>query len=350
MEKRVQSIVFRRMTYADFRHINKVGGEEEGGGGQSYIDFPIANITLDNWYDFLGNHTSTGAGNRPKWDFKINSLGLDTNEDIRIYQRRAASVSISSQKLPEHSAGGRRIASWHPNNSFPIDYNPASDNLVIYIIKSTDEDYWAGWFLKNDVPNNWNINDELRRLFEEESGKIDVQTKILFDTENKDWPFYFDPQTVIHQIKSDEDIEEDLLNQDTSAKLAKLDEDGVDPEVKERLLKIRKRNNKVVKELKKLYDGKCQITGEKLTFKKKNGEFYSEVHHLIPLGESGSDSYANAIVISPLIHRMLHYADVSEIDLNQIEDNKLKITINEKEYEITWLPEHLETVRKSLED
>jgi len=27
------------MTYADFRHINKVGGEEEGGGGQSYIDF-----------------------------------------------------------------------------------------------------------------------------------------------------------------------------------------------------------------------------------------------------------------------------------------------------------------------
>ena len=32
MEKRVDSVVFRRMTYADFRHINKVGGEEEGGG------------------------------------------------------------------------------------------------------------------------------------------------------------------------------------------------------------------------------------------------------------------------------------------------------------------------------
>ena len=65
-----------------------------------------------------------------------------------------------------------------------------------------------------------------------------------------------------------------------------------------------------------MYGGKCQITGETMTFKKKNGELYSEVHHLIPLGESGSDSYANAIVISPLIHRMLHYADVSEIDLN----------------------------------
>jgi len=28
MEKRVDSLVFRRLTYADFRHINKVGGEE----------------------------------------------------------------------------------------------------------------------------------------------------------------------------------------------------------------------------------------------------------------------------------------------------------------------------------
>lgn len=350
MEKRVESIVFRRMTYADYRHINKVGGEEQGGGGQSYIDFPIANIGLPEWYSFLGHHTSTGAGNRPKWDFKINSLGLTVNEDIRIYQRRPASVSIASQKLPEHSREGKRIASWHPNNSFPPDYNPASDNLVIYIIKATDGEYWAGWFLKNDIPKNWNINDELKVLFEEESGKINFQTKVLFDTENKDWPFYFDAQTIVNQIKTDEDVEEDLLNQDTSPKLAELDDEGVDQEVKERIFKIRKRNNKIVKELKKLYGGKCQITGETMTFKKKNGELYSEVHHLIPLGESGSDSYANAIVISPLIHRMLHYADVSEIDLNNIVDNKLKITINGDEYEITWLPQHLETVQKSLED
>ena len=36
---------------------------------------------------------------------------------------------------------------------------------------------------------DWNINDELKALFEQESGKIDAQSKILFDTENKDWPF-----------------------------------------------------------------------------------------------------------------------------------------------------------------
>lgn len=350
MEKRVDRIVFRRLTYADFRHINKVGGEEAGGGGQSYIDFPIADIDLNSWYTFLGNHTSTGAGNRPKWDFTINSLGLNTIENIKIYQRRLASISIASQKLPEHSRGGKRIAAWHPNNSFPIDYNPDVDNLVVYIIKSTDNEFWAGWILKQSAPKNWLINDELGILFEEEAAGIIIPTsKILFDTEIREWPFYFDAQTIKNQIKSDEDIVMDLLNQDISPKLSEINANE-DVEIKERLFKIRKRNNKIVTELKRLYQGRCQITGEELTFKKKDGTLYSEVHHLIPLGESGSDSYANAIVISPLIHRMLHYAVVSEIDLSKIENNKLLIKINDQDYEIVWHPDHIRTMEESLAD
>ena len=349
MEKRVDSIVFRRMTYADFYNINKQGGEEAGGGGQSYIDIPINKVSLQDWTSFIGQNTGNVAQG-PFWKFDVNSLGLNVSIELKIYQRAKTRCAIASQKLPEHSQSGMRVPSWHPKNSFPKDYEPNVDNLVIYIIKTTDGDYWTGWFLKNEVPANWNINDELKELFlEEAAGLIKANTKILFDTENKDWPFYFNAQTIINQIKTDNDVEEDLLNQDTSPKLADLDA-NVAPEVKERILKIRKRNNKIVKELKKLYGGKCQITGEIMTFKKKNGELYSEVHHLIPLGESGSDSYANAIVLSPLIHRMLHYADVSEIDLKQIADNKLKITINGVDYEITWLSQHLETVQKSLED
>jgi 5-methylcytosine-specific restriction protein A len=52
MEKIVDSIVFRRITPADFFNINKVGGEEQGGGGQSYIDFPVANISILDWRGF----------------------------------------------------------------------------------------------------------------------------------------------------------------------------------------------------------------------------------------------------------------------------------------------------------
>jgi 5-methylcytosine-specific restriction protein A len=187
-------------------------------------------------------------------------------------------------------------------------------------------------------------------MFEEDSaGYIKFKSKVLIDTENKEWAFYFDAKEVKNQVKTEEDVEEDLLNQDTSPKL---DEPEVKakPEFRKKLLKIRERNKQIVKNLKKLYKGHCQISGDKLTFKKKNGELYSEVHHLISLGENGSDDYANAIVVSPLIHRMLHYATVSNIDLTKIKDHKLKIKINEKDFEITWHPEHTKTVIKSLKD
>jgi len=347
MEKRVDSLVFRRMTYADFRHINKVGGEETGGGGQSYIDFPLQDISLKNWSAFLGKNTGVGTVG-PIWEFQINSLSLKKPIQLKIYQRRAQSVCIAAQKI--HSRAANRIPSWHPDNSFPIDYNPISDNLVIYILKTKDNQFWAGWFLKNEIPKNWLVNDELKLLFEIESGGyIKFNTKVLIDTTNKEWPFYFDAKEAKNQVKTEEDVEEDLLNQDTSPKLEELTAKAT-PEVKERIFKIRKRNNQIVKNLKKLYKGHCQISGTEFTFQKKNGKWYSEVHHLIPLGENGSDAYANAIVVSPLIHRMLHYATVSKIDLGRIKDHKLKIKINEKDFVITWHPEHTKTVKKSLKD
>jgi len=349
MKKPVDSLVLRRMTYADFRHINKVGGEEKGGGGQSYIDFPIKDIALKSWIAFLGKKTGTGAGKRPQWDFNVNSLGITAQKKIRIYQRRQASVSIASQKI--HSKSSNRVPAWHPDNSFPVDYNPASDNLVIYIAKTTDKEYYAGWFLKNEIPKNWPVNAELKKIFEEESaGYIKFNSLVFIDTENKEWAFSFDPKAIENQIKTEETKDDDLRDEDTSPKLAKLADSNEKPAIVERILKIRQRNDKIVKNLKKLYKGRCQISGDTLTFKKSNGELYSEVHHLIPLGENGSDAYENAIVVSPLIHRMLHYAKVTKIDLTKIKKHKLKMKINGKEYEITWLPDHLKTVKKSLKD
>ena len=348
MEKRVDSIVFRRLTKNDFDKINEIGSPYEKGGGQSYIDFPIRNISLQQWNDFLGQPSSKGAQNRPKWDLTVHSLGINKSQSLKISNRRDASVSITSQKI--ESTASNRVFSWHPKNSFPVDYDPEVNNLVIYIAKTTDGEYWAGWFLQNDIPKNWQVNDSLKRMFEEDSaGYIKFSSKVLIDTENKEWAFYMDAKTIKNQVKTEEDVEEDLLNQDTSPKLEELVAKAK-PEFKERLLKIRQRNNQIVKNLKKLYKGHCQISGDKLTFKKTNGELYSEVHHLISLGENGSDAYANAIVVSPLIHRMLHYAKVSAIDLSQIKNNKLKIKINEEDFEISWHPDHFKTVEKSLKD
>jgi hypothetical protein len=53
-------------------------------------------------------------------------------------------------------------------------------------------------------------------------------------------------------------------------------------------------------------------------------------------------------VVSPLLHRMLHYANVSPIDLNNIVDGKLQIVINDKDYEIKWHEDHELIVKKAL--
>lgn len=349
MEKRVDSLVYRRMTYADFRHINKVGGEEEGGGGQSYIDFPIADIGLQKWFDFLGANTGTGAGNRPQWDFTINSLRINQPRRIRIYQRRAASVSIASQKI--HSRSANRVPSWHPDNGFPADYNPDSENLVIYIIKTTDGQYWAGWFLQNQMPASWIGNAALSSMFTEEAaGYIKFRRRLFIDTTNSTWPFQFNATTISNEIPTEEDVETELELEDTSPRLQELIDAHDQPEFVNRVMRIRQRNNRLVRNLKNLYEGRCQITGEQFTFRKRNGQFYSEVHHLIPLGENGSDVYSNAIVVSPLIHRMLHYAQVSPINLNDIVNRQLSITINGQPYTITWHADHAVTVENSIRD
>jgi 5-methylcytosine-specific restriction protein A len=111
----------------------------------------------------------------------------------------------------------------------------------------------------------------------------------------------------------------------------------------QRFVEIFERNRKAVRDLKKLYKT-CQITGNEFAFCKTNGELYLEVHHLVPLGEGGSDNPTNLVVVSAHIHRMLHYAVVEGMDLAKIVDGKLDFTINDKIFTITWSPEHARVI------
>lgn len=94
-------------------------------------------------------------------------------------------------------------------------------------------------------------------------------------------------------------------------------------------IKVFKRNQKIVNELKKLYDNKCQICD--FTFKKDNGENYSETHHLAELGENGIDNIKNLIVVCPNCHKKLHYA-------------------KKEKYDIKYKKEHLDLLMKEVKD
>lgn len=80
-----------------------------------------------------------------------------------------------------------------------------------------------------------------------------------------------------------------------------------------------KRCRELVDELKKLYGNRCQLCGEengKIPFiEKENGDYYSEMHHIVPLAEADNladewqliDTYRNAIICCPHHHRFSHY-------------------------------------------
>lgn len=94
-----------------------------------------------------------------------------------------------------------------------------------------------------------------------------------------------------------------------------------------KVIRLFQRNQKFVSVLKQLYDNKCQICG--FTFKKDDGENYSEIHHVIALGDEGSDDIKNMIVVCPNCHRKLHYAKNKKYDIKYKEEH-YKIVNGEK--------------------
>ena len=121
---------------------------------------------------------------------------------------------------------------------------------------------------------------------------------------------------------------------------------GLPPKTRQSITTTRIRNASAVTKLKALYGNKCQVSGEKYAFKKTNGQYYSEAHHLIHLGRGGADSEYNIVILSPLIHRMMHYADVDKLTLKDIGNDQLPIRINGVQYTIKWHPDHAKTVKK----
>lgn len=67
------------------------------------------------------------------------------------------------------------------------------------------------------------------------------------------------------------------------------------------------RDPKVVAWVLKSSGGVCECCNSPAPFKKHDGDFYLEVHHLRRLADGGSDKVTNAIAVCPNCHRELHY-------------------------------------------
>jgi predicted HNH restriction endonuclease len=187
-----------------------------------------------------------------------------------------------------------------------------------------------------------------------ENTPISNKIKLIdFLNENETELIFTDRETNESELRIDEFIDlsdEEIIeiieaeNIDSLSDIIKIEEKYilVKPEVKEYISKRIERGNFADK-IKKINNYKCSIC-EKLdktpyTFKKKNGDYYIEVHHVIPVSELqiGSLSFANLITLCPNHHRQIHYGKSEIIEINdtrfifKIDDrlipiNKIKIS------------------------
>lgn len=196
----IKYLIFRYLTSADYFNIYKPSGTEEGGGGQAYIDFPVALVTLSSWGKFFEGAESvycSTAEQGPIWELPINSIDLNDSQDLKIYQRRPQSVCIASQRIT--SRVENRVKSWHPDNGFPSPKDPSKrnivpDNLAIYVIRTMRDEFWAGWFSVNNPCKDQKSRSLLKDMFKSPredgyAGFVDLNGELFLDEKDSELPF-----------------------------------------------------------------------------------------------------------------------------------------------------------------
>lgn len=118
------------------------------------------------------------------------------------------------------------------------------------------------------------------------------------------------------------------------------------PLVKYRISKTIERGT-ISQKVKRYNDYKCQICDElglnPYTFKRDNGEYYIETHHIIPVshGKKGTLGLTNLITVCANHHRQIHFGGIGitvledkfivEIDNKAIEIPKIRLNISEND-------------------
>jgi 5-methylcytosine-specific restriction protein A len=101
---------------------------------------------------------------------------------------------------------------------------------------------------------------------------------------------------------------------------------------KETISKSIERNPRIISLMKRFNsNNKCQVCNTD-NFVKKNGEHYSEVHHIVSLSKGGSQATDNCLVVCPTCHRKMHYASVG---LEPVDEKKIIIAINGEKFQVT---------------
>lgn len=192
----IKAILYRKLNPSDFKKMYDID-KPETGGGQTYID--ATGITTEEFAKFsTGGRTipSTYVGDdRPSFVIDVSVLGnRNIHQEIEFEPRHnRKNYKISRQNLKhKHPA-------WSPDNNFPEpdfendpDFSNVTENLTIYILKTSTNSYYAGFFDVDILLDDWPDGIGLEKLFEEERrGVIFIEREIPFQN-SSDNPFMID--------------------------------------------------------------------------------------------------------------------------------------------------------------
>ena len=94
--------------------------------------------------------------------------------------------------------------------------------------------------------------------------------------------------------------------------ITELELDDIDPDATPNkidvIVQIWRRNRLIIADRKRKMGNKCEIVGcNYQPFEKSSGDYYSEAHHIIPIGRPGSENPNNITILCPNHHREIHY-------------------------------------------
>ncbi len=161
-----------------------------------------------------------------------------------------------------------------------------------------------------------------------DKGNVKNILKVIYDQNKKDEKlkkFLHDHKDIfevqiadeIKEILSDEKIQQKSNDIKGINELENIMIDLSSPIVKERVSKYIERGA-IANKIKKLTNYKCLICSKMgetpYSFRKKDGEYYIETHHVIPVSEKGSLGIANLITLCANHHRQMHYGNVELLE------------------------------------
>lgn len=199
----IERIFYRKINPSDFKKLYDID-RPEGGGGQTYLE--AAGISNEKIVDFLSYAEVSDSPLKDKGEtrsvYSFNAYVLGDAKAGSAFIEFAPRSGRNNYRISRQNMKYKHPA-WSVANGFPEankdangDYTSEGnfegiiDNLVIWIIKTSNKKYYAGFIDIDTMPDEWPHDIGLEEIFKgDRRGVIDTEPFRLQFVDDKECPF-----------------------------------------------------------------------------------------------------------------------------------------------------------------